>query len=276
MVFDEEDRISFEYATSCYICYRKFLNQKDKVRDHDHLTGKYRGAAHSKCNLFLRKTTKIPVFLHNFRGYDSHIICLALEKFPNKSIKVIGQNLEKYLTMNFGKHIVFKDSYQFLGASLAQLANNLFNSGGLSNFHHIKEEFLLQYSVYEINLLLKKGVYPYEYMNDWSRFQENKLPAIEEFSNKLRNEPCSPQDYNHAQNVWKVFSCQSMEEYHNLYLKTDVYLLTAVFEAFRKFAMQTFRLDPAHYVSSPQLSWDSMLLFTNVVLDLIWDPQCFK
>ena len=129
MIFTEADKQKFEQSTRCYICYKNFQNLNEKVRDHDHLTGNFRGAAHSKCNLFLRKSNKIPIFFHNFRGYDSHLIAKSLEQFPKTKINIIGQGLEKYLTLSFGDHTIFKDSYQFLAASLEQLAKNLFNSG---------------------------------------------------------------------------------------------------------------------------------------------------
>ncbi len=129
MIFTEGDKIEFNDATHCYLCKKVFLVDQDKVRDHDHLTGIFRGAAHSKCNLMLRKTNKIPIFFHNFRGYDSHLVAKGLTKFSKKKIHIIGQGLEKYLTLSFGDHAIFKDSYQFLAASLEQLAKNLFNSG---------------------------------------------------------------------------------------------------------------------------------------------------
>ena len=201
---------------------------------------------------------------------------MGLEKFVKSKIKVIGQGLEKYLTMNFGQHIVFKDSYQFLGASLANLAKNLLNSGGLQQFNTIQEEFSNNYSEHQLNLLLKKGIYPYEYMNDWEKFKEESLPSIENFKNTLRQEKCSEQDYSHASNVWKIFKCKTIQDYHDLYLETDVLLLADIFETFRKFGLEYYRLDPAHYVSSPQLSWDAMLLETGVCLDLMWDPQMFQ
>ena len=134
MLFSEIDKIDFQTKTHCYICYKIFEKPEDKVRDHDHLTGFYRGAAHSKCNLMLRKSNKIPIFFHNFRGYDSHLVTKGLATFPKKKIRIIGQGMEKYLTLSFGDHAIFKDSYQFLAASLEQLAKNLFNSG-IFNFY---------------------------------------------------------------------------------------------------------------------------------------------
>ena len=278
MIFSDADKEAFDKATECYICNKMFNNDtRDKVRDHDHLTGLYRGAAHCICNLRLRKTAKIPVFLHNFRGYDSHLVSQALEYFPQKDIRIIGQGLEKYLTLQFGDHILFKDSYQFLSASLEQLAKNLFNSGGIDRFPNLFKELQNEKNEDKIDLLIKKGIYPYEYMNHWERFKERTLPPKEEFRNSLRlTTQCTDEEYTHAQNVWKKFNCKDLEDYHNVYLKTDVLLLTDIFELFRKFSKENYKLDPAHYVSSPQLSWDAMLLFTDVNLELVSFPQMFK
>ena len=128
----------------------------------------------------------------------------------------------------------------------------------------------------KISLLLQKGVYPYEYMDNWNRFLECSLPPPEAFKNSLKNCSITAEDYAHAQNVWNEFDCKTLQNYHDIYLKTDVLLLTDVFETFRKFSLQNYRLDPAHYVSSPQLSWDSMLLFTDAEIELIADPQMFQ
>ena len=94
------------------------IRYKDKVRDHDHLTGTVRGAAHSSCNLRHHKTLKIPIFFLNFRGYDAQIIAAQLENIQDHPITVIGQGMEKYLTLSLDKILFFKDRLQFLGASL--------------------------------------------------------------------------------------------------------------------------------------------------------------
>ena len=97
MIFNEPEEEQFNNQKSCYLCFKKFEKIEDKVRDHDHLTGKFRGAAHSRCNLMLRKSNKIPVFFHNFRGYDCHLISKALAQFPKTKIHIIGQGLENIL-----------------------------------------------------------------------------------------------------------------------------------------------------------------------------------
>ena len=128
----------------------------------------------------------------------------------------------------------------------------------------------------KISLLLQKGVYPYEYMSDWEKFEETSLPPKEAFKNSLKNCEIDEADYTHAQKVWSEFNCSSMQSYHDIYLKTDVLLLADIFETFRKFSKDNYRLDPAHYVSSPQLSWDAMLLYTDAEVELIADAQMFQ
>ena len=282
LLFDEQrlkmkqaDWRAFNSAQICYLC-RKPMPPNDKVRDHDHITGMYRGAAHNQCNFILRKTYKIPVFFHNFRGYDSHIIVWGLKNYPNIQIKLIGQGMEKYLTVSWGDHLEFKDSYQFLAASLEQLSKNLLKSGN-DKFQILTKEFHFKNdNPNELGLLLRKGVFPYEYLNGWDRFSTPALPGKDEFFNRLHQEECTDADYAHALNVWNTFHCNTLKDYLELYLKTDVLLLADVFEQFRTVCAHHYGLDPAHYVSSPQLSWDSMLKNTECILELVSDPEIFN
>ena len=198
-------------------------NMDRKVRDHDHITGKYRGAAHDRCNLRMRTTYKIPVFFHNFRGYDAHLIVKGMANFPQDKIRIIGQSLEKYMTLSWGDNIVFKDSYLFMAASLETLAHNLL-AAGKDKFIEMKHQFRGEADA-KLDLLLRKGVYPYDYMNDWDRLDEHQLPPRASFFNALRQSECSEEDYAHAQNVWNQFGCQTMKDYHDLYLKTGMHFL---------------------------------------------------
>ena len=147
LVMTVANQADFESALVCYICGKQFPDEYTntkrslaKVRDHDHLTGTYRGAAHSKCNLSLRKTYKIPVFIHNFRGYDSHLIVPAFTQFKGMVMQVIGQGLEKYMSLTWDNTIVFKDSLQFLGGRLEALVECLLKSGK-DKFHALSEAF---------------------------------------------------------------------------------------------------------------------------------------
>lgn len=284
LVMTHDDVVKHERATECYICKYPFAAPNSerkakanvKVRDHDHITGAYRGAAHSHCNLQLRRTYKVPVIIHNFRGYDSHLLVRAMGLFKDRQIQVIGQTMEKYLTMSWGQHIVFKDSLQFLNCSLNGLVECLRKSGR-GKFTHLLGEFKKTHDDdAHIDLLLRKGVYPYDYMGSAERLQEKALPPRKAFTSLLRQDECSTEDYEHAQLVWKTFKCERFIDYHNLYLKCDVLLLADVFESFRATAMQNYGLDPAHYVSAPQLSWDAMLKMTECELELLSDPAMFR
>ena len=253
---------------------RRGPDMNGKVRDHDHLTGKFRGAAHNRCNLRMKKSYKIPVFFHNFRGYDSHLIVKGMAAFPEMKIRIIGQTLEKYLTVSWGDNIVFKDSFQFMSTSLDTLVKNL-AAAGKDKFAEMKYEFRNETEA-KLDLLLRKGVYPYEYMDSWEKLDKPELPTRADFFNGLKQEECSEQEYAHAQTVWREFGCQRMKDYTELYLKTDVLLLGDVLQAFRKVCIKHYELDPAHYVSSPQLAWDAMLKLTKVKLELISDPAMYE
>lgn len=127
-----------------------------RVRDHCHLTGRYRGAAHSDCNLNYKFSNRIPVVLHNLRGYDSHLIMQGLGKLKGVPIKCIPNNTEKYISFAVGD-LVFIDSLQFMNASLEKLVSNLAKEGD------VKFRLLKKYTATEkVPLLLTKGVYPYE------------------------------------------------------------------------------------------------------------------
>ena len=125
-------------------------------------------------------------------------------------------------------------------------------------------------------LLLRKGVYPYDYMNSAKRLDETNLPPRGCFNNRLRQEECTAADYDHSVNVWRAFGCTKFLDYHNLYLKCDVLLLADVFESFRTISMQNYELDPAHFVSAPHLSWDAMLKMTKCKQELLSDAAMFS
>jgi hypothetical protein len=258
-----KDFDSYKKEDYCNVCMIKF-GMKYKVRDHDHITGNYRGAAHADCNLKLRidpKKMEIPVFFHNLRGYDAHLIMQHIGEMQG-NIKCIPNNMEKYISFSLGK-LVFKDTAQFLPTSLAKLVeNNKREAFKFTKLGKTNEEF---------ELLYRKGVYPYEYMDGWERFDDLELPPIDAFYSKLSGEGISAGDYAHAKKVWKVFGCKNMGDYHDLYLRSDVDLLADVFEEFRNLCLYRYKLDPANYYTSPGLSWDALLKKTNAKLELLTD-----
>ena len=120
-------------------------------------------------------------------------------------------------------------------------------------------------------ILLRKSVYPYEYMDEWNKFNGKVLSSKESFYSSLTMEDISETDYAHAKNVFKKFNINNLGEYHDLYVRSDTLLLADIFENFRQSCLENYELDPAHFVSLPGLSWQACLKKINVELELITD-----
>ena len=108
-------------------------------------------------------------------------------------------------------------------------------------------------------LLLRKGLYSYEYMDSWERFNETSLPPKESFYSELNLEDISDKDYLHAQKVWDVFEIRNLGEYHDLYVQTDTLLLADVYEKFRDKCIEIYGIDPSYFLSAPGLAWKACL-----------------
>jgi len=170
MMMTDEDKINFDGATRCWICQKDFVDGDQKVRDHCRYSGKFRGAAHNSFNLLFRKPKHVPVFFHNLSGYDSHLFIKSLGKGEGR-INCIRSNEEKHIS--FSKTIIngetkkkfdirFVDSYKFMMASLYKLVGNS------NDFPIISENFPEQ----SWELLLRKGVFPYDWFNSLEKFNE--------------------------------------------------------------------------------------------------------
>ncbi|XP_068749374.1 uncharacterized protein [Montipora capricornis] len=278
MTKDDEEK--FQKADKCHICEKKYNRTDVRVRDHCHITGQYRGSAHQDCNLNFRLTDKIPVIFHNLRGYDSHFIMQEIGEIVNKhtytnkkgekcqmNINAIPNNMEKYMAFMLGNHLTFIDSFQFMSSSLEKLASNLPKESLKYTSQKFKDK--------KLDLMSKKGVYPYDFMDSFEKFNE-KLPSKEDFYSILNDEHITDKDYQHAQTVWDTFSLKNMGEYHDLYIKSDILLLADVFENYRRTCLQYYKLDPCHYFTSPGLSYDAMLKMVNIKLELMTDIDIFQ
>jgi len=171
--------------------------------------------------------------------------------------------MEKYMALMLGHNLVFIDSFQFTSSSLDKLVSNL-----------PKESLIYTSEIFKgkaLDLMSKKGVYPYDYMDSFDKFNKTGLPTKEAFYSILNDQHISDDDYKHAKCVWKGFQLKNMGEYHDLYLMSDILLLADVFENFRKSYLECYKLDPAHYFTSSGLSWDSMLEMTDIELELMTD-----
>ena len=276
----------YEEARICHICFKSFNGENPKVRDHCHYTGRYRGPAHMKCNLQYKIPPFVPIVFHNLSGYNAHLFIKELASITDGSIGhmgVIAKNTEDYISFSVKVEVDkymnkrgierskemelrFIDSFKFMSSSLDSLVNNL--AGGGNEFFGFEE-----YSENQYKLLIRKGIYPYEYMTDWDKFKETKIPPREAFYSKFNMAGVREEDYEHANRTWKEFGLKDLEEYHNLYLKMDVILLANVFEAFRKVCLKNYGLDPAHFYTAPRLAWKACLKKTRIRLKLLLNPD---
>ena len=225
LIMTEEEEHLFQESNNCWICKKLIDNDDEKVRDHCHITSKFRGAAHWDCNINFQLTKKVPVIFHNLKGYDSHLIFSELNKF-NVKISAIPNGLEKYMAFFLNKNLVFIDSMQFMNSSLDKLVKNLSDE----DFKYLVEEFGSE----NLEILKQKGAYPYEYMNSFKRFDEEKLPARKYFfsstkkgkideDGKISNGHISIEDYLTCEKIWNKFKMKNMGDYHDHYLKKMYY-----------------------------------------------------
>ena len=186
--------------------------------------------------------------LHNIRCVDckSYLDYMIIKDGAKNSGRLIFRcyNCKKNYEKDFNKELIerFANIYQFC-------------NGDLNKF----------------TLLLRKGVYPYEYMDNWERFDETSLPDKESFYISLNMENIDDIDYRHGNNVFEKFKLKNLGEYHDLYVQSDTLLLADAFENFRNMCMKVYELDPAHFLSLPGLAWQACLKKANVKLELLTD-----
>ena len=152
-----------------------------------------------------------------------------------------------------------------MASSLDKLSSNL----KIYQFVNLKKF----YSGNQLSLSLRKGVYPYDYVDCMKKLDETSLPPKEAFYSKLTGDGITDEDYQHAQTVWKEFNIMTMKDYHNLYNLSDVLLLADIFENLRNIYTNHYRMDPAWYFSASGLAWDAALKITKVQLELLTDPD---
>ena len=244
------------------------------------------------------------------KEFKGNFECLGenTEKYITFSVSIKKKIENKDLEITY--KIKFIDSYRFMSSSLSKLVDSLFEgihnnkcldcNSCLDYVRITKNEKLLlkcfNCNIYykkkfnkdlikkfkntyifcnnnlnEFILLLRKGVYPYEYMDSWERFNETSLPSKEDFYSNLNMEDIDDIDYRHGNNVFKGFKLDNLGDYHDLYIISDTLLLADVFENFRDMFIKVYILDPAHFVSLPGLPWQACLKKTNIELELLTD-----
>ena len=271
----------FKAAETCYICSKPFDGTKigwRKCRDHCHNTGRYLGPAHSSCNLKSRISKPcLPVFFHNM-SYDLRFLVQAAQDLAEtqslnlKSIKGFGDSVEKWKSLSFDD-IHFRDTCAFMGASLESILKALPDEKKSSlrliakeraahPDNTLSEEELFQ-------MVNRKGEFPYEWFDSPARFNE-PIPGPEAFASTLRSAPgLSEKEYESMMEVCRAYGLKNFGEFHDLYLKRDVYGVADFFEQFREMGISGYGLDPAHFMGTPGFAWDAMLLKTGVKLQLV-------
>ncbi|XP_071581757.1 uncharacterized protein [Temnothorax nylanderi] len=244
---------NFWSATSCHICERPFESQDQRVHDHCHLTGRYRGPAHPRCNLNYRDS------IWSFEG-SINLLPLTKETYIS-----FTKNVREGVNWENCTKLRFVDSFKFLSTSLEKLASYL----DRNKLKIMRSEFS-ELSESDFNLLTRKGVFPYEYVDGFDKLLVTELPPREAFYSSLTGETATDSDYEHARNVWRCFRVENLGEYSDLYFKTDVLLLADIFD-FRDACIDTYGLDPAHYYTLPGYTWDAMLKHTGVRFELLTD-----
>ncbi|CAJ0842523.1 2971_t:CDS:2 [Entrophospora sp. SA101] len=268
------DNVAFKEAKECMYCKEKDMLDigLTKVRDHCHISGKYRGPAHSNCNKKLQMgpfKTKVPLICHNFRGYDSHLLIEVVGRFTSNKLKCIPENIGKYKAMDVGQ-LRFLDSIQNMNMGLDKLVASM--SSNLEKFPLTIKHFTDKgCSLDQIKFLFRKGVFPYDWTKSWDKFKKTALPRRKDFYSLLSQQNISNADYVYAQEVWQKFEMKTFGKYHDLYLETDVLLLADIFMNYTIMCLKDDGLDPSHYVSAPSMFNDSLYKSSRAEIKLLTD-----
>ena len=272
MQISPADQLIIDTAVDCYLCHQEL--GMDRVRDHDHLSGKFLGMAHNACNLHRQETFKIICFAHNFSGYDSHAIMKAVSKCRHsiKNISAIPLNTQKFKMIQINNTVML-DSLAFLPDSLEKLVDTLVASQ--HKFPLVKQRIWSPSNEEQgVKLLLRKGVYPYRYCSSIEvLFQTTELPAKEHFFHDIGGFDISDEDYEHAKAVWHHFKCCHMIDYTLLYNMSDTYLLAEAIVDLRDKLFDEFEVDIVNYLSLPMVTKEIALKTTGVEMELIADQE---
>ncbi|XP_015795454.1 uncharacterized protein LOC107371803 [Tetranychus urticae] len=253
------EEATFQSTTNCWICEKPL--DDDRVRDHDHLTGKFRGAAHNACNVNYSIPNRIPIFFHNLKNYDGHLLIDSIKcNTFTGNLKLIPSSMEKYIGW-YVDNLAFLDSFAFLPGSLDTLSSNLSNTE--------KEEFLRQeWPGHDLTDLMGKASIPYEYLSSLDKFEDQALPPMSAFYSSLNDTNISQEMYDRLKRIWRQFNCRNLGQLIDIYLRLDVLMLAAVFENFRKTSIDDFGIDPPHYMTCPGLSYAAALKMTKISIEL--------
>jgi len=257
------------------------FDQLMRVEHHDHFSHEILGNAHNYCNRKCHATRSVTVVIHNLSNYDGHPILQSLGNInQTEDPTFIPLSTERFVSLNLPQeklgNIRFIDSCRFLPCALSSLTDQLAKEGP-AKFPITKTmcDEWTKGAEKDIELLLRKGVFPYNFLSSYKAFQAESLPEKDWFTSDLTKKAISNEDYKHAETVWTAFGCQDFGDYHDLYCLLDVCLLADIMQNFRSLFEDSFGLDPINYVSLPSVSWQAALKYTKVKLDFLKDPDMY-
>ncbi|MCL6579441.1 MAG: hypothetical protein K6T73_08670 [Candidatus Bathyarchaeota archaeon] len=241
------------------------------VRHFDYFAGKFICYACKTCHAKAKKPKFVRVFFHNLKGYDSHfIIKYALKKVKFwKAIKPLGKSKEKLFAIKvpfhsyYGNGFYFLDSYSHLPFSLSQLVKDYVTEYRFKDFLPLNGEYK------------HKEAYPYEWMDNFDKFETKEFPPREAFFNRLTSRNLPEQEYQEVKAIYEKH-CKTFKDYHDIYLKGDVILLAEVFEKYRDLSMESYGIDPAWYVSGPSFFYNAMMKMCKAKLPIIQDENLYR
>ena len=250
----DEQFENFIRADKCHICEKPFNLKPDeqviieiKVRDHCHLTGQFRGAAHPTCNLKYQIPKNIPLIIHNSKGYDSHFIIKYLNDKIFKKCDLIPKNSQQVLSFTFD-NTTFLDSHSFRKETLAKNLKDADYEFPITSKKYSDE---IDMNPNVKNLLLRKGIFPYDFFDSEDKFKLDHLPDKSEFFSTLDQSEINDEDYDHAKNFWETFKMKDFGVNHDSYLILDTILLAYCFQKFRKIIYEEYGLEACHFYSIP-------------------------
>ena len=258
-----EQREQHEQATHCPLCKKRFGEDGViKVIHHLHhlKTDSYAGTICSVCNLQLTNRPYIPCLLHSGSSLDFKEICKGLGNKFITHIDIVPKTAEKFTAITINKICRFIDSYSFLSSSLASLID-ITKKGGLQNFKYLCKEF--ESFPGPIDLIVEKQINCYDYYTDLHCLTRTSLPPIEAFYNSLREQNITHEEYDHAQRMWDLLGCRTMDDWLRFYLKVDVFALLDVVSTFRERSYTKYGLDFMHYYTGSSFYFDNLLYQTK-------------
>ena len=266
IIMTQEDEEKYKNNNICRFCEKTI--ESDKVRDHCHLTGKYRRPAHNVGNINVKQKDSnfIPFAFHNFSNYDCHMFFKKLVDLKKDKVKfkIIPKTNEEYIAVKYGC-IRLIDSYRFLSESLDKLIKKL----NEDDFKILKKEFPDKWQY-----LNKKLAYPYEYFNsidDYKKHVDNL--KRENFFSKLKNDYPDDGEIERTREIIKLFNIKDGEELTKLYCKRDVILLADVMEKFVKVSFEECGTNPLYCVSLPGYTYQCALIYSDIKLQTLQDKD---